>query len=306
MPDDVSSLGWDPARIDWNLSLEDKMSTTASHGQSVHANGIDIHYLDHGEGEPLVLLHGGVVSTNPIWTGVPVAYASHMDTLGGHFRVIAPDTRGCGKTVHSGGTISFDLLADDVAALIDALDLERPLIAGFSDGGITATVLAIRHPGAVRAIVNHAGFDAFDPDAPTVAMMRQILGGSPDATEPDPDAAARGFEASEQMRAMFELMMRDQDDGQGEGHWREYLRLSWDRTTQLPGYTYADLAQITAPTLILTGDRDEFCTVEQAVATYRQLPEGELAILPGHGHYIPPSAIQTTVEFLTRRLATQS
>ena len=282
------------------------MSTTASQGQSVHANGIDIHYLDQGNGDPLVLLHGGVVSTNPIWTGVPVAYATHMDTLAEHFRVIAPDTRGCGKTVHSGGPITFDLLADDVAALIDTLDLERPLIAGFSEGGITATVLAIRHSDAVRAIVNHAGFDAFDPDAPTIAMMRQILGGSPDATEPDPDAAARGFEASEQMRAMFELMKRDQDDGQGEGHWREYLRLSWDRTTQLPGYTYADLAQITAPTLILTGDRDEFCTVEQAVATYRQLPEGELAILPGHGHYIPPSAIQTTVEFLTRRLATHS
>jgi len=282
------------------------MSITASRGQSVHANGIDIHYLDQGNGDPLVLLHGGVVSTNLVWTGVPVAYASHMDTLAEHFRVIAPDTRGCGKTVHSGGPITFDLLADDVAALIDTLDLERPLIAGFSEGGITATVLAIRHSDAVRAIVNHAGFDAFDPDAPTIATMRQILGGSPDATEPDPDAAARGFEASEQMRAMFELMKRDQDDGQGEGHWREYLRLSWDRTTQLPGYTYADLAQITAPTLILTGDRDEFCTVEQAVATYRQLPDGELAILPGHGHYIPPSAIQTTVEFLTRRLGTQS
>ena len=282
------------------------MSTTVAQGQSVHANGIDIHYLDQGNGEPLVLLHGGVVSTNPIWTGVPIAYASHMDTLAEHFRVIAPDTRGCGKTVHSGGPITFDLLADDVAALIDTLDLERPLIAGFSEGGITATVLAIRHPVAVRAIVNDAGFDAFDPDAPTIAMMRQILGGSPDATEANPDIAARQFEASEQMRAMFELMMRDQDDGQGEGHWREYLRLSWDRTTQLPGYTYADLAQITAPTLILTGDRDEFCTVEQAVATYRQLPEGELAILPGHGHYIPPSAIQTSVEFLTRRLAPQS
>ena len=282
------------------------MSTTASLGQSVHANGIDIHYLDHGQGEPLVLLHGGVVSTNPIWTGVPVAYAGHMDMLAEHFRVIAPDTRGGGKTVHSGGTISFDLLADDVAALIDALDLERPLIAGFSDGGITATVLGIRHPDAVRAIVNHAGFDAFDPDGPTIPMMRQILGGSPDATAPDPDAAARGFEASEQMRAMFELMKRDQDDGQGEGHWREYLRLSWDRCTQPPGYTYADLPRITVPTLILTGDRDDFCTVEQAVSAYRQLPDGELAILPGHGHYIPPSAIHATVEFLTRRLGTQS
>jgi 3-oxoadipate enol-lactonase len=281
-------------------------NTTASQGQRVDANGISIHFLDQGEGEPLVLLHGGVVSTNPIWTGVPVAYASHIDALAEHFRVIAPDTRGCGKTGHSGGPISFDLLADDVAALIDALDLERPLIAGFSEGGITATILAIRHPDAVRAIVNDAGFDAFDPDAPTIAMMRQILGGSPDATEPDPDAAARAFEASEQMRPMFELMKRDQDSGQGEGHWRTYLRLCWDRTTRHPGYTYADLAKISVPTLILVGDRDDFCTVEQAVAAYRQLSDGELAILPGHGHYIPPAAIETSVEFFARRLAAQS
>ena len=87
------------------------MSTTASQGQRVRANGIDIHYLDQGEGEPLVLLHGGVVSTNSIWAGVPVAYASHMDTLAERFRVIAPDTRGCGRTRHGGGPISFDLLA---------------------------------------------------------------------------------------------------------------------------------------------------------------------------------------------------
>ena len=283
-----------------------KESSAVARGQYVSANGIDIHYLDQGEGEPLVLLHGGMVSTNPIWTGVPIAYASHMDTLAEHFRVIAPDTRGCGKTRHTGGPISFDLLAEDVAALIDALGLQRPLIAGFSEGALTATVLGIRHPEAVRAIVNHAGFDAFDPEnTGLVAAMRQILGGSPDATEPDPDAAARGFEASEQMRPMFELLKRDQDSGQGEGHWRTYLRLSWDRTTQSPGYTYADLAKITVPTLILTGDRDDFCTVEQAVTAYRQLPDGELAILPGHGHYIPPAAIQATVEFFTRRLAAQ-
>jgi pimeloyl-ACP methyl ester carboxylesterase len=280
--------------------------TMTRDGERVHANGIDIHYLDQGEGEPLVLLHGGLVSTNPIWTGVPVAYAGYMDTLAEHFRVIAPDTRGCGRTVHPGGPVSFDLLADDVAALIDVLGLERPLIAGFSDGAITATILGIRHPDTARAIVNHAGFDEFDPDAPTFAMMRQILGGSPDATEPDPDAAAQGFEASEQMRAMFELMKRDQDSGQGDGHWRTYLRLCWERTTQHPGYMYADLAKITAPTLILAGDRDDFCTVEQAVTAYRQLANGELAILPGHGHYIPPAAIQTTIEFFTRRLAAQS
>ena len=93
-----------------------------------------------------MLLHGGVVSTNSIWAGVPVAYASHMDTLAEHFRVIAPDTRGCGKTGHTGGPISFDLLADDVAALIDALGLERPLIAGFSEGA-TRTAARARDTG---------------------------------------------------------------------------------------------------------------------------------------------------------------
>lgn len=80
----------------------------------VRANGIDIHYAEAGTGRPLVLLHGGVVSTNPIWTGSPFAYVSHVTALAEHFHVIAPDTRGGGRTVHSGGTITFDQLADDV------------------------------------------------------------------------------------------------------------------------------------------------------------------------------------------------
>jgi len=139
-----------------------------------------------------------------------------------------------------------------------------------------------------------------------VPMMRQILGGSPNATEANPDIAARQFEASEQMRPMFELMKRDQDEGQGDGHWRTYLRLTWERVMTFPGYTYSDLANVTAPTLILSGDRDEFCQVEQAVAAYRHLPDGQLAILPGHGHYIPPSAIEETIEFLGRRATTKA
>src|SRR5262249_13557445 len=204
------------------------MSTqTTAEGRTVHANNIDIHYLDQGEGDTLVLLHGGLVSTNPLWTGVPIAYASHMEALAAHFRVIAPDTRGGGRTRHSEGPITFDVLADDVAALLRALDLERPAVAGFSDGGIPGPPLRIRHPGAVSAIVNDAGFDAFDPAAPSLPIMRQILGGSPDATEANPDIAARQFEASDQMRPLFELMKRDQDEGQGDGHWRAYLELIW-------------------------------------------------------------------------------
>ena len=271
-----------------------------SEGRSVHANGIDINYVEAGDGEPLVLLHGGMVSTNPIWAGVPVAYASHMAALAKHFHVIAPDTRGAGRTVHAEGTVTFDLLADDVLALIDALQLDRPLIGGFSEGGITATVVAIRRPGSVRAVVNHAGYDVFNPDAPTFAMMRQMLGGSPDAAQADPDAAARFFSQSAEMQGAFELMKADEDGGQGAGHWREYLELAFHRTTKPPGYTLEDLRTIAAPSLIIVGDRDEFCSVEEGVAAYRALPEGELAVVPNTGHLITPAVVELSIEFLER------
>jgi pimeloyl-ACP methyl ester carboxylesterase len=61
-----------------------------------------------------------------------------------------------------------------------------------------------------------------------------------------------------------------------------------------------DFARITAPTLILAGDRDEFCTPEEGVAAYRKLQDGELALLPGVGHFIPPLKIQLYIDFVQR------
>ena len=196
--------------------------------------------------------------------------------------------------------MTFDLLADDVLALIDALGLDRPLIAGFSEGATTATIVGIRRPDSVRAIVNDAGYDFFNPGAPSFTIMRQILGGSPQATEADPDAAAAGFAQSPEMQAMFELLKADQDGAQGEGYWREYLRNAFHRTTRSPGYTFEDLGEIAAPTLILVGDRDQFCTAEEAVTAYRALKHGELAVLPDTGHVITPTAIDSTINFLER------
>jgi pimeloyl-ACP methyl ester carboxylesterase len=218
--------------------------------------------------------------------------------------VIAPDTRGCARTAHTGdGAISFALLADDVAALIDALGLERPLVAGFSEGAITATLLGITRPDDVRAIVNDAGYDVFNPQAPTFAMMRQMLGGDVDATEADPDAVERNFAGSEEMRATFARLQADHDDAQGEGYWRRYLQLAFPRTTRSPGYTFEDLGTITAPTLVVVGDRDPFCSVEEAVLAYRTLRHGELAVLPGHDHVITPAAVAATIAFLDRHAA---
>jgi len=268
-------------------------------GRCVHANGIDIHYVEAGDGEPLLLLDNAMVSTNPIWASVPFAYASFTGTLAEHFRVIVPDTRGSGQSVHPGGPVSSALLADDAAALIEALNLDRPLICGFSDGGETATLVGIRNPGSVRAIVNHGGYDLFNPDpqAPAIMTTRQMLGGSPGATQADPEASAIRFP---ELRAMFELMRADHDSAQGTGHWKTVVAQTFDRITQPHGYTVQDLHAITVPALILTGDRDPFCTVEEGAAACRALPAGELAVLPDTGHLITPAAVRATIEFFER------
>jgi pimeloyl-ACP methyl ester carboxylesterase len=270
----------------------------------VRANGIDIAYTEAGDGPPLVLLHGALASTGPAWAGSPVAFVDHMHTLGKHFRVIAPDTRGSGATVHAGGPATFDVLADDVAALIQALDLDRPMIAGFSEGGTTATYVALRHPGAVRGLVNDAGFDLFDPHAMAHHGVRPMFGGSPDATAADPDAAERTFQSIPPMAATFATMKADYDDAQGDGHWRTYLGIFFDRAVAPISYAVEDFAAITVPTLILTGDRDMFCTIEAACAAHRALPAGELGIVPNTGHEITAPIIDTMTAFLTRQSAT--
>ncbi|MBI4884765.1 MAG: alpha/beta hydrolase, partial [Actinobacteria bacterium] len=245
-------------------------TTLAERGaQLVRANGIDIAYTEAGDGPPLILLHGGFVSTGPAWADNPVAYVGQMSTLAKHFRVIAPDTRGSGATVHPGGTASYTLLADDVLALIDALGLDRPLVAGFSDGAAIATVLAIRQSDAIKALAAHAGYDIFVPDAPIFEMGRVLFGGGPEATAGDPDAAERALGSMPPMAAMLALMKTDYDSAQGEGHWREYIRIFFERATRSPGYTLNDFRSITAPTLILTGDRDHFCSIEEGALAYR-------------------------------------
>jgi pimeloyl-ACP methyl ester carboxylesterase len=276
-------------------------------GRYVRANGADIYYVEAGTGEPLLLLHGGLVSTNPLWAGAPVAYVSHLETFAKHFRVIAPDTRGHGKTVNAGGgPIPPTQPADDVAALIDALGLDRPMICGFSDGGVTATIVGLRHPSLVRAIVNDAGYDPFNAQAPIFTMTRQLIGGSPTATRADPVAAERWFDSSDELRAMFALMKADHDGAQGPGYWKTLLAELFDRWTQGPGYTFDDFAKLSVPTLILVGDRDHFCSPEEAVVAYRKLPAGQLAIVPGAGHVISPLKVQISIDFLLRHAASRS
>ena len=99
---------------------------------------------------------------------------------------------------------------------------------------------------------------------------------------------------------MFELMEADHDGAQGPGHWKTVVAQTYERISQPHGYTFEDMGKIAAPTLILVGDRDPFCTVEEGATAYRALQYGELAVLPNTGHFISPSAVQVSIEFLER------
>jgi len=270
-------------------------------GRFIPANGIDVHVIESGAGEPLILLQNGMISTNPIWAGKASSYGGHIETLAKHFRVIMPDFRGSGRTVHPGGPIPYNLLADDMVALIDALQLDRPFVYGYGDGGHVATIIGIRKPAYVRAIVNHGGYDLLNPEpqTPGLVMTRQMLGGSPDATRADPEAVANSEHTF--LRVMAEHMKADHDAAQGAGHWKTVLSQTFDRVSQPCGYTAGDLHGITAPALVIVGDRDPFCSVEEGVSAYRALPHGELAVLPNTALGNNPAAVQAAIQFCQRQ-----
>src|SRR5262249_15021942 len=140
-------------------------------------------------------------------------------------------------------------------ALIEVLRLDRPMICGFSSGGSVAMTAAVRSPTSVRALVNDAGYDVFsaNPEAPTFVMGRKIFGGRPDATKADPSA----FEQfAVQMGDFLQRLKADHLAAQGPGGWKSLLASLFGALTTPGPYMFEDLRKITAPTLILTGDRD--------------------------------------------------
>jgi pimeloyl-ACP methyl ester carboxylesterase len=106
--------------------------------------------------------------------------------LADRFRVVTPDSRGHGRSLNPGGTLSYPLLADDIAALITELELDRPVVAGWSDGGQIALELAVRHPHAAAALVvggayhDFAGSGLRDAHRDLLAHLDEELGDEAD------------------------------------------------------------------------------------------------------------------------------
>src|SRR4051794_29565208 len=114
-------------------------------GQYAEVNGINLYYETYGAGRPLVLLHGGL--------GSGEMFGPILPALAEHHQVIVPDLQGHGRTADIDRPIDVRLMADDIAALIDHLGLDRPDVVGFSLGGGVAFHTASRHPDKVRKLV---------------------------------------------------------------------------------------------------------------------------------------------------------
>ena len=105
------------------------------------------------------------------------------------------------------------------------------------------------------------------------------------------------------MSPVLDALKADLEEGQGPDGWRSYVTQQFHPATTWPGYSFADLARIEIPYLVLVGDRDQFCSVEEGVLAYRAIPDGELAVLPGVGHEVTAEKVAVAVDFLERRLS---
>jgi pimeloyl-ACP methyl ester carboxylesterase len=238
-------------------------------GRSVEVNGATLYYEEHGDGAPLILIHGGLSSGSQWHPVVP--------ELAAGFRVITPDSRGHGRSTNPPAELSYALIADDTAALIAALGLRRPVVGGWSDGGQVTLELGARHPGAAGALIVGAAYPDFDAGGLREAH-RALLGaddtGVPDAAQLD----AQLGEFAEDVKALHPG---------GAERWRELVRQTAPMWLDYEGLRPDELQAIQTPILVLGGDRDEFIPLDLSIALYRALPNAELAICPALSHEGP-------------------
>ena len=225
-------------------------------------NGIQLYYATTGTGAPVVLLHGGLANSD--YWGEQVA------ALAKHHKVIVIDSRGHGRSTRDERPYSYDLMSDDVVALLDHLKIKQADIVGWSDGGIIGIDLAIRHPTRVNRIFS------FAPNTKTSGVK-------PD-TEKNPVFASYIERAGNEYRKLSKTP--DQYDA-----FVDQIGHMW--ATQ-PSWSDEDLKKITTPVLIVDGDHDEAIVREHLEYIANTIPNAGLLILPNTSHF---AFIQAPKEF---------
>ncbi len=223
--------------------------------QLLEVNGIDLFYQEYGEGEPLLLLHG-FFGTHAFWEPYIQAFAKH-------YRLIIPDLRGHGYSTNPSGAYSERQSARDMFALLEHLGIDHIRGIGFSSGGMILLHMAIQQPARIEAMV------LMDATYTHTAERRAIQAALTMETA-DPAFLAQLREwhprGDDQVRALLDQFGRFSDDDMN--------------------YTPSALTAITARTLIVHGDHDEFFPVSIAVEMYRAIPHSYLWVVPNASHVL--------------------
>jgi pimeloyl-ACP methyl ester carboxylesterase len=219
----------------------------------VHLGDVRTWYDERGEGEPLVLMHGGLVDAR--------FFDQNVGPLAERFHVYLPERRGHGHTPDVEGPITYDLMAKDTIAFLEAVVGGPADLVGHSDGAFVAMLVAIRRPELVRRLVLISG--GFHRDG----MM-------PGADEFDVDAVVEFLGAS------YGEVSPD-----GEEHFPVVARKIADMASKEPDLPQSELAKVRSRTLVMFSD-DDLVTMEHVVATYEGIPGAELAVVPGTSHFL--------------------
>jgi len=250
---------------------------TKAAGQYADVNGIKLYYEIHGTGAPLILLHGGL--------GAISMFGPNLPALAKGRQVIAVDLQGHGRMADIDRPLSPELMADDIAALIKHLKLERPDLMGFSLGGGVALLTAIKHPELVGRLVvvsTPIRRDAFYPDI--LAQQKQVTA-----------EAAEAMKQTPMYQLYASIAPRPED-------WPRLLAKIGEGMAKDFDFS-KEVAKIEATTLVVAGDADIFPPAH-AVEVFGLLgggkrdpgwdgsgrPKSQLAILPGVTHYTMGSA----------------
>lgn len=257
-------------------------------GEYAGVNGIKLYYEIHGQGKPLILLHGGL--------GAIEMFGPNLPTFAKGRKVVAVDLQAHGRTADIDRPLSHQLMADDIAALIRYLGFEQSDVMGYSLGGCVALQTAIRHPEVVdRLIVVSTPFrrDAFYPDI--LVQQGQVNA-----------AAAEGMKQTPMYEMYASIAPKPEDFPGLLEKLGELMKKDFDYSQEITG--------IKAHALIVAGDADIFPPAH-AVEMFGLLgggkkdggwdgsgrPNSQLAILPGLTHYAmgtDPRLAEVAIRFL--------
>jgi pimeloyl-ACP methyl ester carboxylesterase len=218
-------------------------------GKYYTIRGFKMYVEAYGQGHPLLIIHGNGGSISNFSNQIPF--------FSKKYKVIVADSRAQGKSGDKSDSLSYEMMADDYAALLDAMKIDSAYVIGWSDGGINGLLLSIRHPEKVKKL------------AVTGANLW-------------PDTTAVFDDVEQLVLPAYTMLKNKQDKNEKEkGEWK-LMRL----LVEEPHIPLSDLQKIAVPALVIGGDHDVI-KPEHTLLIAQNIPQSYLWILPNSGHSTP-------------------